>query len=66
MFGMIFNIIKYFKVKFTKMARKRLLEVNPLFASFIEDETRRLGISAEKVFAKTGISRSAFWSVKKQ
>ena len=48
------------------MARKRLFEVNPSFASFIVDETRRLGISADKVYAKTGISRSAFWNLKTQ
>lgn len=48
------------------MTRKRVFEVNPSFASFISDETRRLGISAEKVYAKTGISREAFWILKSQ
>lgn len=48
------------------MTRKRVFEVNPSFASFISDETRRLGISAEKVYTKTGISREAFWTLKSQ
>ena len=48
------------------MSRKRVFEVNPSFALFINDELRRLGISAQKVYAKTGISRAAFWNLKSQ
>ena len=48
------------------MTSKKVFEVNTLFAKFVNDETHRLGLSFEKVYAKTGIRREAFWTLKSQ
>ena len=48
------------------MSRKRVFEVNPSFAEFMNDELLRLGVSAQEVYSKTRINRSAFSNLKSQ